>query len=36
MREQTVKKDVRARIFRKKVAQYNNQIEEMNQKDDNV
>lgn len=36
VREQTVKKDVRARIFRKKVAQYNNQIEEMNQKDDNV
>lgn len=26
--EQTVKKDVRARIFRKKVVQYNNQIEE--------
>ena len=34
VREQSVKKDFRARIFRKKVAQYNNQIEEQNQKDD--
>ena len=32
--EQKVKKDVRARIFRKKVVQYNNQIEEQ-QKDNN-
>lgn len=35
VREQKVKKDFRARIFRKKVVQYNNQIEEQNQKDDN-
>lgn len=35
VREQSVKKDFRARIFRKKVVQYNSQIEEMNQKDDN-
>lgn len=35
VREQSVKKDFRARIFRKKVVQYNNQIEEQNQKDDN-
>lgn len=34
VREQSVKKDFRARIFRKKVVQYNNQIEEQNQKDD--
>lgn len=34
VREQSVKKDVRARIFRKKVVQYNNQIDEKNQKDD--
>ena len=34
VREQTVKKGFRARIFRKKVVQYNNQIEEQNQKDD--
>lgn len=34
IREQTVKKGFRARIFRKKVVQYNNQIEEQNQKDD--
>lgn len=34
IREQTVKKGLRARIFRKKVVQYNNQIEEQNQKDD--
>ncbi|MDD7403268.1 MAG: WecB/TagA/CpsF family glycosyltransferase [Butyribacter sp.] len=33
VREQTVKKDFRARIFRKKVVQYNNQIDE--KKDDN-
>lgn len=33
VREQSVKKDVRARIFRKKVVQYNNHIEEQNQKD---
>lgn len=35
VREQTVKKGFRARIFRKKVVQYNNQIEEQSQKDDN-
>lgn len=34
VREQSVKKGFRARIFRKQVAQYNNQIEEQNQKDD--
>lgn len=34
VREQSVKKGFRARIFRKKVVQYNNQIEEQNQKDD--
>ncbi len=34
VREQSVKKDVRARIFRKKVVQYNNQIDEKSQKDD--
>ena len=34
VREQSVKKDMRARIFRKKVVQYNNQIDEQNQKDD--
>jgi len=37
VREQSVKKDVRARIFRKKVVQYNNQIEDQKQeKDDNT
>lgn len=35
IREQKVKKNLKARIFRKKVVQYNNQIEEQNQKDDN-
>lgn len=35
VREQWVKKDFRARIFRKKVVQYNNQIEEQIKKDDN-
>ena len=34
IREQFVKKGFRARIFRKKVVQYNSQIEEQNQKDD--
>lgn len=33
VREQTVKKGFRARIFRKKVAQYNNQMEENDTKE---
>lgn len=36
IQEQMVKKDVRARIFRKKVVQYNNQVEENSTKDDNA
>ena len=35
IREQSVKKGFKARIFRKKVVQYNSQIEEQKQKDDN-
>lgn len=35
VREQSVKKDVRARIFRKQIEQYNNQIEEQ-KKDDSL
>lgn len=34
VREQSVKKDVRARIFRRKVVQYNSQMKEQNQKGD--
>ena len=35
IREQSVNKRFYARIFRKKVVQYNSQIEEQKQKDDN-